>query len=294
MRYLRRLGRNAWQLVFLAFTIAWSYPLIWAVVSSLKTNKELLSGSVSLLPSAFHWSDLSAGRWHEIGAAFKWANFSYAWYVASFEQYFLNSAIVTVSAVAIVLAMSCMSGYALGRYRFPGKKIVIVVFTVVAFLPEGYTIIPIWQLVRTLHIANSRLGLIVAISSGGHLLYLLLFAAFFAGIPKELEEAAILDGAGFVRTFWMLLPLAKPAIASVAILEFIRAWNDFFMPLVFTASKPDLQTIAVGIYENFTNGNTSDLASMSAGVVIAFAPVIVVFLLLQRYFVEGIAGAVKA
>ena len=291
----RRLVRIAAQLLLLAVAIVWTYPLTGAILSSVKSNREVLGGSLGLLPEGFRWELLAPHRWGELAGIFHLENYAQAWFVGSFGQYFGNSVVLTVSTVIIVVTLSCLSGYALGRYPFPGKKILITVFAVSAFLPEGYTIIPIWQLIKGLGLSESMAGLVLAVSSGGHLLYILLFSAYFAKLPAELEEAAVMDGAGFLRIFGtIMVPLAKPALATVTILETIRAWNDFFMPLVFTANRPDLQTIAVGLYTQFTNRNTADLATMAAGIVIAFIPVVVVFIALQKYFVEGIAGAVKS
>jgi len=290
----QRLVRVLAQIAFAIFAVIWTYPLTWAILSSLKTDGELLSGRLSPFPEGFQASALLPWNWDKLPDVMHFENYTRAWFVSSFDSYFMNSVIVTAADVVLVLAMSCLAGYVLGRYSFPGKKVFIVVYTLVAFLPEGYTIIPIWYVIKLMGLQDSLLGMILAVSSGGHLLYILLFAAFFAGLPRELDEAAQVDGAGFLRTFGrVMLPLAKPALATVTILEMIRAWNDFFMPLVFSASRPDLQTLAVGLYVNFMNENTIDVATMMAGVVMAFVPVVVVFLLLQRYFVEGIAGAVK-
>lgn len=295
MRDRQRLVRIGAQIAFAIFALLWTYPLTWAILSSLKSDGELLGGGLNPLPKEFHASYLLPQNWHKLPDALHVENFGRAWFVSSFDRYFLNSVIVTAFDLILVLAMSCLAGYVLGRYSFPGKKFFLVAYTLVAFLPEGYTIVPIWYVIKLMGLQNSLAGMTLAVSSGGHLLYILLFTAFFAGLPRELEEAAQVDGAGFLRTFTtVMLPLAKPALATVTILELIRAWNDFFMPLVFSASRPDLQTIAVGLYANFTNENTVDLATMMAGIVMAFIPVVVVFLLLQRYFVEGIAGAVKS
>ncbi|HEY9293429.1 MAG TPA: carbohydrate ABC transporter permease [Microlunatus sp.] len=293
-RIRHRLVRIGAQLFLLVCAIIWTYPVYGAILNSVKTNPEVLSGSVSLLPKGFEWSMLLPSGWSQLGAVFHFENYGEAWYAASFGQFFGNSVILTIADVFLVVAMSSMSGYVLGRYKFPGRRIIIGAFAVSAFLPEGYTIIPIWEVIRALRIEDNIAGLILAVSSGGHLLYILLFAAFFAGLPNELEESAVMDGAGFFRVFaTIMLPLAKPALATVAILEMIRAWNDFFIPLVFTANQPNLQTIAVGLYTQFQGTNQVDLATMAAGVVIAFMPIVIVYVLLQRYFVEGIAGAVK-
>jgi raffinose/stachyose/melibiose transport system permease protein len=123
--------------------------------------------------------------------------------------------------------------------------------------------------------------------------YILLFAGFFSQLPSELHEAAVIDGAGFVRIFaQIMLPLAGPVIATTVILQFMASWNSFFLPLVLTLSRPELRTLGVGMFA-FQGEYFSDWSGMAAAATLALLPIIGVFLLLQRHFVEGIAGAVK-
>jgi ABC-type glycerol-3-phosphate transport system permease component len=140
---------------------------------------------------------------------------------------------------------------------------------------------------------NSLGGVILAEAGGGHIVFVLLFAGFFRQIPKELEEAAIMDGCGFIRTFVnIMLPLAKPIAGSAVIMQFIWTWNSFLLPLVLTLSNPNLRPLAVGLYA-LRGENIVDWTGIAAGGTIALVPIIVIFLLLQRYFIDGMAGAVK-
>jgi raffinose/stachyose/melibiose transport system permease protein len=189
--------------------------------------------------------------------------------------------------------ITSMIGYVLGRYSFPGKRAIIGLFVATVFLPTGYTIIPVFEMVNRLGLADTLWGVILAQSGGAHVLYILLFAGYFSQLPRELEEAAIMDGASFVRVFvQVMLPLAMPIVATVIILHFINSWNDFLLPLVLTLSRPDLRTLAVGMYA-FRGEFYVDWSGMAAAASISLLPVILVFLFMQRYFVEGIAGAVK-
>ena len=200
---------------------------------------------------------------------------------------------ITVSSVLLVIVITSMIGYVLGRYAFPGKRAIITLFVATVFLPTGYTIIPVFEMVNRLRLADTLWGVILAQSGGAHVLYILLFAGYFSQLPRELEEAAIMDGAGFVRVFaQVMLPLATPIMATVIILQFINSWNDFLLPLVLTLSRPDLRTLAVGMYA-FRGEYYVDWSGMAAAASISLLPVILVFLFMQRYFVEGIAGAVK-
>ena len=253
----------------------WIYPFLWMVSAGLKTEREIYAG-LGLIPETLRWE-----------------NYQRAWTVARIGEYFINTVIVTVGSIAIVLVSVALMGYVLGRYQFPGKKLVIAVFAVTIFLPEGYTIIPVVELLQRLNLTNTLAGVTLAQSGGAHVVMVLLFAGYFAQLPKEVEEAAIVDGAGFVRVFWeIMLPLAKPVVATTIILQFMNSWNAFLQPLVLTLSRPDLRTLAVGMYA-FRGEYSTDWSGMAAAATISLAPVIITFLFLQRYFIEGIAGSVK-
>lgn len=281
------------HIIFLVFTIIWVFPLIWTITSSLKTNREIFSGSIDLLPKGVEWSFLLPWNWTKLDGLLHFVNYSNAWKLANFSGYFLNTVIFTLLVVTIVITLCCMTGYVLGRYSFPGKTLIMGAIIATMFIPAGYTIIPVWQLINGLGLSSSMAGLVLAESGGTHVLYILLFTAFFRGLPKELEEAGKMDGAGFIRTFLkIMLPLSKPVVASTFILQFINTWNSFFVPLVFTIHRPDLRTLGVGMY-SFVEDNSSDLAGMAAGATISFIPIVIVFLFFQRYFVDGVAGAVK-
>lgn len=263
------------SLILLPICILWIYPFLWMVSAALKSNAEIFGG-LNLIPRQLHWE-----------------NFARAWTEARIGQYFLNTTIIAASSVTLTLVTTSMLGYVLGRYRFPGRRIVIGLFVATVFMPQGYTIIPIFDLIGRLGLNGSLLGVILAQSGSAHVLLILLFAGYFGQLPRELEEAAIMDGAGFLRVFWqVMLPLAKPIIATTIILQFMYSWNDFFLPLVLTLSRPELRTLAVGIYA-FRGEFFVDWSGMAAAATISLAPIVLLFLFMQRYFIEGIAGAVK-
>lgn len=244
--------------------------------SSLKTNNTFLSSGVNPIPEKFHWD-----------------NFSRAWQVANFEGYFLNTVIITLTVILIVVVLSCLTGYAIGRVNFPGRKVIIGIIIGFTFIPKGYTIIPLYQFMVLLGLNDSLLGVIAAESSGAHVLFILLFASFFARVPKELEESAMLDGCGFLGTFFkVILPTAKPVFATAVIMQFIWTWSSYLVPLVLTITKPELRTLAVGMTA-FTEQYSTDWTGMAAGATISLLPVMLIFIVMQRYFIEGIAGSVK-
>ena len=276
-RWLRgsRLRATVVSLVLAPICLVWIYPFLWMVSAALKTNVQVSSGA-GLLP-----------------ATPQWGNFLRAWSTAHIGQYFGNTLIITVCTIVIVVTTTAMMGYVLGRYDYPGRKIVLGLYAATIFIPEGYTIIPVFDLINRLHLNDSLAGIILAESGGAHVVFVLLFAGFFSQLPHELEEAAIMDGAGFVRIFaQVMLPLSGPVIATTIILQFMSSWNNFFLPLVLTLSRPELRTLGVGMFA-FQGQYYSDWSGMAAAATISLLPIIIVFLALQRHFVEGIAGSLK-
>ena len=264
------------HMLLLIMGFIWVYPFLWMLAASFKTQEEFFAKGLSLMPSSFAFS-----------------NFIRAWNAAKFNQYFVNTVIITGSVVLIVLVATAMAGFVVGKYPFKGKKMVVGIFIASMFMPLGFTIIPIFELIKMLGLLNTRLGIILAESGGAHIIFILLFAGFFREIPKELEEAALMDGCGFVRNFvQIMLPLSKPVIGSVVIMQFIWTWNSFLLPLVLSLSNARLRTLAVGLYA-LKGEYVVDWTGIAAGGSIALIPIVIVFLALQRYFVDGIAGAVK-
>ena len=264
-------------LILIPVTLLWIYPFLWMVSAAMKTNDEIFRSGLNLIPQVLSFE-----------------NFERAWVQANISQYFFNTVFIAVGSVMVVIFTTGLMGYVLGRYRFPGKRFIIGLFVATVFMPQGYTIIPVFELISNLGLSGTLAGVILAQSGGAHVIFILLFAGYFNQIPRELEEAPVVDVAGYARDFFqIMLPLAKPIIATIVIMQFIASWNDFLLPLVLTLAQPDLRTLSVGMYalrgEYFT-----DWSGMAAAATIAIIPVIIVFLLMQRYFIEGLAGAVKS
>jgi raffinose/stachyose/melibiose transport system permease protein len=277
----RKIAQRApwWGVVLLLAVLAviWIYPFVWMVSASLKSSLEVFTAGLKIVPQDFAWE-----------------NYARAWTDANFSRYMINTVIITVSTVAIVVVRCALAGYVLGRYRFKGQRIVIGVLVATLFVPTGYTIIPIVKLSMELNLLNSLTGMILALSGAANVSAILIYAGYFRQLPKELEEAATVDGAGFLRVFFqIMLPLSMPVTATVALLTFLATWNAFFLPLVFSFSDPDLRTLSVGM-QAFVGENATDWSGMAAAGVISILPIVALFLFLQRYFVEGIAGAVKS
>ena len=211
---------------------------------------------------------------------------------AKFSTYFLNTVIYALSATVIELIKSSMAGYILARYRFPGRNLIYGLIVATLFIPIASIVIPQFVLVKSLGLLNSRTGVILALSGGAGALYVLLFTGFFETVPDDIFDSAKIDGANFIQRFLLVLPLAKPIIATVIIFQFMRTWNEFNIPLIFTLSKPELRNMAVGMYA-FRGEFSIDWTGFAAGTVMSVIPVLIVFLIFQGYFVRGLAGAVK-
>lgn len=253
----------------------WVYPLVWMVSASFKTNAMIYA---------------SEGLWpREI----TFENYARAWTQARIGSYFFNTLFVTVGSVAIVTLASATMGYVLGRRPFPGRGFIFALIIFTIFVPQGYTIIPIFDLLTRMGLGQSLVGIMLATSGGSFVIFVLLFAGYFSQMPNELEEAAKMDGVGMARTFWfVMLPLSKPIIVTVVVMQTLYAWNDFLLPLVVTLANPAIRTLSVGVYA-FRGENFVDWGGMMAASTITIVPVVILFLFLQRYFIDGLAGAVK-
>lgn len=220
-------------------------------------------------------------------------NYVRAWHEANIGRYFFNTLFVTVGSVVLTTLSTALMGYVLGRRPVPGKSLLMALMVFTLFIPQGYTIIPVFELLAALGLSQSLWGLMLATCGHSVVIFTLLFAGYFSQMPKDLEEASKMDGVGPVQTFWyVMLPLSKPIVVTVIVMQTLQAWNDFLLPLVITLANPALRTLSVGVY-SFRGEHFIDWGGMTAASAITIIPVVILFLLLQRYFIDGLAGAVK-
>jgi len=272
-----KLRRLLLHLILLAGGLIWVYPFLWTLGSSLKSPGGFFDEGLNVVPKEFLWS-----------------NYVNAWNEASFGQFLFNTLFTTVLTTVSILLFSSMAGFVLARKQFPGKKAVIGIILITIFLPRGYTIIPVYDIIQRLNLLDTLWSIILVQTAGGLIFPTALFMGYFSSMDRDLEDAARVDGAGFNQLFWrVMLPLAAPMLATVALFAFIGSWNDFFVPLVFTLGRPELHTLTVGMFA-FIAQNSTNWTYLCAGSVIALAPIMLVFVFLQRYFISAIAGAVKA
>jgi ABC-type glycerol-3-phosphate transport system permease component len=259
------------------YLLLWSYalvalaPLVVMVLDSLRPNAEVLARPLGL-PATL---DLSS--------------YATAWTQASFSTYVRNSVLVTVSAVALDVAVSLPAAYVLGRHHFRGSGLLIAYFLAGLMVPVRLGVLPIFDLLGRLNLVDSRLGLVLVYAASGIPFSIFILAAFFRGLPRELEEAARLDGAGDTRIFArVMVPLVRPAIATVVVFRFVPLWNDFFFPLVLLRTT-DRYTLPVGLTQFFGEFQTN-WSALFAGLVIATVPLVVLFLVATRQIVEGLTA----
>ncbi|MBE1443054.1 carbohydrate ABC transporter permease [Paenibacillus sp. OAS669] len=267
-----RLVKN---IILLAFGLLMIYPLIWLFFGSFKTNSDLF-GSLSLLPKTFVWDSYSKG-WQGTG------QFTYG-------TFFLNTLMLVVPTVFFTVLSSAVVAYGFARFQFPLKNTLFALMISTLMLPHAVIIIPRYLIFRNLGWLDGYLPFIVPAIFACYPFFIFMLIQFFRGLPRELDESAVMDGCNPAAIlFRILLPLCKPALFSAAIFQFIWTWNDFFNSLIFINSvKKYTVSLALRMTIDSTGGTVAwnQIMSMS---VLAILPPLLIFFLFQRYFVEGIA-----
>lgn len=251
------------------------YPIFLMFMSSFKSSSEIFKNPLGL-PTSFSL-DTYRTLLNKI----------------PFDQYFYNSVMVSVTSVVLVVLFCSLAAFYIARFNFSWNSAIFFVFLLGMMIPIKLGIVPLFILMRDLGLINSLWSLILMNIATGAPITMLILTGFFKTLPMELEEAARMDGAGNLRTLWhVLLPLMRPAIGTVVIINFIAAWNDFFFPLIFITEKAKM-TIPVGMLSLFGE-HSADWGSLFAGLTLASLPMMVLFLLASKQFMEGLtAGAVK-
>lgn len=260
---------------FIVITIVISvFPVVWVAFSSFKTNAEILNGAY-VMPSGWQ-TGLEAYR--------------YLFDKYDFLKYFFNSLIVSVGATVISLVIYSMAGYVLAKYDFPGRNLLFALFTITLLVPATAKAQPIFSLIVEMKLFDTLKGLgLVYISSGMAMSLFILRAAFLA-VPKELDEAARVDGAGFLRTFFTVnLPLAKSGLATAGILMFLNNWNEYFYASMLTMSE-DARTMPVAL-QFFNQSFSYDYTKMFAALTLVILPGIILYLLMQKQVQQSIAAS---
>ncbi|GLQ56200.1 carbohydrate ABC transporter permease [Devosia nitrariae] len=257
-------------LVCITISLLMMLPLAWLVRSSF-----MEMGQIFIFPP----------EW--IPQPFRFENFPEALTVIPFFQYFLNTMLILVPSVVGTLVSCSLAAYGFSRLNWPGRDLVFGVLLSTLMLPYIITLLPTFLMWSRIGFIDTYVPLVVPHWLGFHVFFIFLLRQFFKNLPKELDEAAEIDGANPLQVFWyIILPVSRPVLLVVAILSGLNAWNDFLDPLVYINSS-DKYTLALGLAQ-FTGLYTSQWNLLMAASTVIIVPVLIVFFLTQRYFIEGV------
>ncbi|MCY1706120.1 carbohydrate ABC transporter permease [Pannonibacter sp. SL95] len=271
-----RLGRDGLiQIILIANTFIMLAPIVLMIFSAFKTNPQIFQTPFAL-PD---FTNLS--------------NIAKIWTETNFLRYLINSAIVTGTSLLLILTLGTMAAYAIARYQFTGSGFVLMFFVAGLTLPLKLAIIPLFVLMRDLGVLNTQAALVIIYVAMGLPTTVFIMTGFIRTLPNELEDAARMDGASEARIMWsIMLPLVRPAMVIAGIQNVVPIWNDFFFPLIFIQSD-HLKTLPQGL-TTFMGEYTTDWGVLFAGLTLSAAPIILIYIILSRQFINGMtAGAVK-
>jgi multiple sugar transport system permease protein len=264
-------GRVLLYVLLVAFALLFFTPFIWTIATSFKTLPD--SAFFNLIPDPF-----TTEAWKSV------------WNDYDFKRYALNSFFLAVVVTLLNLFLASLGGYAFARLRFPGREVLFVLILGTLMIPDQLRLIPIFVMLTNWHLIGNFSGyILINLVTAVNLFFM---RQYFLTIPRDFEEAAKLDGAGYFKTYWrIMLPLAGPAIAALAILQFQGTWNDFFWPLIlFGQGSEHLYTMQLGLAQLTLTYQTL-WPQLMAGSLIAIAPILIIFLIFQRFFVSGVTAA---
>ena len=257
--------------LLVAFALLFFTPFVWTIATSFKTLPD--SAYFNLIPHPF-----TTEAWKSV------------WNDYDFKRYALNSLFLAVTVTLLNLFLASLGGYAFARLRFPGREVLFLIILGTLMIPDQLRLIPVFVMLTNWHLIGNFSGyILINLVTAVNLFFM---RQYFLTIPRDFEEAAKLDGAGYFKTYWrIMLPLAGPAIAALAILQFQGTWNDFFWPLIlFGQGNEHMYTMQLGLAQ-LTLTYQSLWPQMMAGSIMAIAPILVIFLVFQRFFVSGVTAA---
>jgi len=252
------------------------FPVVWVLLSSFKPAYAIRSSEITLFKDP------------------TFANYEHVLFDTSFGTWFLNSVIVAAFTMVIGISMSASAGYALSRFNFPGKRGLMWTFLVTQMFPVAILIVPIYTIMARLGLLNTLASLVIAYLTVAVPFCAWMLKGYFDSIPNSLDEAAMIDGASYLTTFWrVMLPLARPGLAVTAFYAFLTAWGEVAFASAFLSAADESKTLAVGL-QGFVQQNRTEWGHLAAASILVAIPAIVVFYLVQRFLVTGLSsGAVK-
>jgi raffinose/stachyose/melibiose transport system permease protein len=269
-------SNSARYAILSCFAVVILYPFALMIFGSLKTETEFLANPVSP-PTTIQFT-----------------NYQFAWNEAHIPKFALNSLIVSTGTVLLTLVTGSMAAFALSRIRFRGRSWIYLAFVLLLTVPVQIYIIPLYIIIVRAHLSDSLVGLILPYTTGSLPLAVFLLKTYFDQLPSEVMDAARLDGcSNRMILLKVVLPLSRPVLSTVAIFTFVQSWNEFFLALVFI-HNPDRQTLPLGLQAFFVNQYETQFPQLFATLALSIAPVVMVYLFLQKQFIAGLtAGAVK-
>lgn len=273
-RWQRLFSRSLGYLILIALTTLSVFPLLWMVLTSLRDRREVFAGT--LLPEAITFSA-----------------YEFILFESDLLTAFWNSIFVAFFTVIAVVSLATLAGYSFARIDFWGKQIIFLTLLSTLMVPATVLIIPLFLQLRDFNLIDSQFGLILAYIGGGLAFSMFLMRSFFEALPAELVDAGRIDGAGEFSIFWrIMLPLAKPGIATITIFQFMGTWNEFIFAATFVHTF-ELRTLQPAIFAMVGRYSTN-WPAVTAALVVSVLPIIIVYVLMQRQFVAGLtSGAVK-
>jgi len=265
------------HLVLTLWALAVVLPLVWTFFSSLKDSRSI-NVSPFALPDVFHW-DNYVRAWNTIGVA----------------KYFANTVIIVGSALILVMILGSMSAYVLARFRFRGNSLIYYLILLGNTFPIFLAVVPLFFVLKNSNLLGTYQGLILVYVAYAYPFTVFFLHSFFKTLPQEIYEAAQVDGAGDWRTFFqVMLPMAKPGLASVAIFNFLGLWNQYLLPTVLNPNK-DKYVLSQGLFSMASQqGYNVDYGGLFAAVVITIAPVLLMYVIFQRQLQGGVSqGTMK-
>ncbi|MDF2595660.1 MAG: inner rane protein [Clostridia bacterium] len=274
----RKMKKSIWESVVYIFLIiagiAMIYPLIWMFLASFKSNEEIF-GSLKFLPSQFSWQAYRDG-WKSAGGI-------------TYDKFFLNTFILVIPTTVFTLISSSLVAYGFARFEFKGKKLLFMLLIATLMLPNAVIIIPRYTIYRSIGALDTYWTFYLPALLGCYPFFTYMLIQFLRGLPKELDESAYIDGCGSLKTFvHILLPLLKPSLFSAGLFQFLWTYNDYFNSLIYinTVSK---YTVSLALRLSLDAETVVQWNKVMAMACVAVLPVVVLFFLCQRYFVEGIS-----
>ncbi|SEN99611.1 raffinose/stachyose/melibiose transport system permease protein [Paenibacillus sophorae] len=275
LRTKRPLSAHMHRFVLLLLLVINIYPLLWMILNSLKTERELSTNPFGVAREPV------------------WSNYIEAWKVAKLGPYLVNSIIVTLSAVVLTLLVGALAAFFLSRFEFKSKGFLLVYFTFGMLIPIHATLVPLFIEMRSLNLMDNRLTLLLPYTAFNLPITIFILAGFMNAFPKEVEEAGIMDGCSVMGIFGrLILPMLTPALATAFIINFLNNWNEFSFALVLI-NDGALKTLPLGL-ANFAGQYNRSYTLQMAGLTIVLVPTLLFYLSVQKYLTAGMtAGAVK-